>query len=456
MNQAFRQIPKMDRLLERPEVRDFSEKFGQPSAVAVCRAALERIKTRIRAGGPVDVAARVEQELSWALANARLSVMQRVINATGVILHTNLGRAPYGEELLAEAMAEVGGACSVEIDMGSGRRGVRGEFVRETLARLCGAESALVVNNNAAALLLILSALAAGREVIVSRGELIQIGGGFRIPDIIEQGGAKLREVGTTNITSVEDYRRAMGEDCGALLKVHLSNFHQGGFTSRPSTVELAALKTEEIPFLEDLGSGNLMDRFGDLQLPDPTPAQVLADGADLVCFSGDKLLGGPQAGLIAGDKKLIDRLAKYPLMRAIRPDKFTYAMLQVILRHYEKGQVADMAPWRQLNASRADIRKRITAFRRKLGLNAADFPTIDCFGEFGAGSLPGESIPSAALVIDRNDPDRTAMTFRRMETPVQGIIRDRAFILDFLTVSPDDEMILSDAVRRFLDQRDA
>ena len=447
----LRRLPKVDRLLERPEWRALAERFGPAHAVEGCRKALTEAKNRILGKDPAKVDMILDEELDRAHQRARLMPLGPVINATGVILHTNLGRAPYGRELIGEVLESLGGACNLEIDLTSGRRGARGDYVRETLARLCGAEDALVVNNNAAAVLLALSALAAGREVIVSRGELIQIGGGFRIPEVIRQGGARLREVGTTNITTVEDYRRAIGPETAALLKVHLSNFHLEGFARRPDARELAALKTDELPLIEDLGSGNLLSRFGDRALSDPTPARVLADGVDLVCFSGDKLLGGPQAGLIAGRKDLIALLAGFPLMRAVRPDKFLYAMLQAVLACYERGEAERVAPWRQLRFTRPDLVERIEAFREGFGFPRERHPTVETEGEFGAGSLPGQRIESAALVVADESADRAAETFRRLEPPVVGVIRDGRFLLDFLTVAPEEEADLAEALRTFL-----
>jgi L-seryl-tRNA(Ser) seleniumtransferase len=280
-------------------------------------------------------------------------------------------------------------------------------------------------------------------------GELIQIGGGFRIPDVIRQGGARLREVGTTNITTLEDYRSAIGPETGALLKVHLSNFSIRGFADRPSVEALAGLKTPGIPLIEDLGSGNLLPRFQDRAVPDPTPAQGLADGADLVCFSGDKLLGGVQAGLIAGRHELVEKLERSPLMRAIRPDKVVYAMLQIVLAAYERGQPERLAPWRQLQQTRQQIVERIEAFRARHGICPERHPILETEGEFGAGSLPGQPIQSAALVAADRHVDRAAELFRFSSPPVIGIVREGRFLLDFLTIDPEEEPQVAEAFSR-------
>ncbi len=451
MKERLRQIPKLDRLLQREDVAALAERWGAAYAATACRTALDAARRRVLADDASAVSTLVDEELAAALSDARLRPLQRVVNATGVLHHTNLGRVPFGRDLLQEVLSELSGACCLEIDLASGKRGVRGDFVRETAARLCGAEDALVVNNNAAAVLLVLSALADGREVLVSRGELIQIGGGFRIPDVIRQGGARLREVGTTNVTDLEDFRRALDEDVGAILKVHLSNFHVGGFSGRPGTKELAELKSENVVLIEDLGSGCLVERLGEWQSPDPTPRQALRNGADLVCFSGDKLLGGCQAGIVAGRKDLVARLAVHPLLRAIRPDKFTYAMLQAVLRRYELGLSHTLSPWRQAMKGRKAVAARARAFRRRLGLDADRHPVRNTVGRFGAGSLPAETIESAALRIADRNADRAAEFFRRADPPCMGYVSDGGFWLDFLTVEKEDEPLLERAARSFL-----
>lgn len=450
MDDRYRRIPKMDKLLQRDDVKSLIDDFGRPYVVDVLRNALDDVKSQLKNDNNLQPEDILENKISLELLNARLNPLGKVVNATGIILHTNLGRAPISPEILLEATANASGACGLEIDMVDGKRGVRGRFVRETLARLCGAEDALVVNNNAAALIMILSCLAKGKNVIISRGELIQIGGGFRIPEIISQGGATLKEVGTTNITTLQDYEQAIDENTGALIKVHLSNFHQDGFAKRPSTSELARLKTSEIPFIEDLGSGNLMKMFGKYNLPDPTPADVIRDGADLVCFSGDKLLGGCQAGLIAGKKELIGRLAKFPLMRAVRPDKFTYSLLQVVFKYYERGEVNKISPWKQISKSRAELTEKISAFRKRFSLDENKYQTIETYGEFGAGSLPGKTIESAALSVCNKNTDKVAEWFRRSDPPVVGVINSGRFLLDFLALDDADLDLLGAILVKF------
>jgi L-seryl-tRNA(Ser) seleniumtransferase len=446
-NERLRQIPKFDRIIEREPWVELAGCHGMPYVKSRCHRALEAAKKRIREGDPAEVDAVVDQELEREYLKARLEPLQHVVNATGVVLHTNLGRAPFGRDIADALRAQLTGSVNLEIDLLTGKRGIRGPFVRETLARICRAEDALVVNNNAAAVLLTVSVMAAQREVIVSRGELIQIGGGFRIPDVIQQGGARLREVGTSNITTLDDYRRAMGPETGALLKVHLSNFNVDGFADRPSVRELASLKSDAVPLIEDLGSGSLLTHFGKRSSPDPTPAQSLADGADLVCFSGDKLLGGVQAGLIVGRRELVDRLASFPLMRAIRPDKLVYAILQVVLAGYERGEPERWAPWRQLQQGRSDIVGRIESFRERYGIDKNRHKIVETLGSFGAGSLPGETIESAALVVAERKVDSMAESFRRHAPPVLGIVHDGRFLLDFLTITEEEEAAVAAAI---------
>ena len=314
-------------LRDLPSVDELVRGSDDPLAVAAARAVLERAREEIRAGAePGDLRARLDE----ALAAARRPALRRVLNATGVLVHTNLGRAPLPQAAL-DRIVDASGYSNLEYDLSSGSRGSRQDHLAPLLRRLTGAEAAIVVNNNAAAMLLALAALAEGREVVVSRGELIEIGDGFRIPDVLARSGARLVEVGTTNRTRAADYERAIGPDTALLLRVHQSNFRVVGFTEQPRLEELAAVaRRHELPLVDDLGSGALVDVEGE-----PTPAAALAAGADLVCFSGDKLLGGPQAGIVAGRADLVERLRRHPLHRALRSDKLTLAALEGTLALY-------------------------------------------------------------------------------------------------------------------------
>src|SRR5437660_1647932 len=316
-----------------PPVDELAREVGDPLAVDAARAVIERARDEIRAGGdPGDLAARLREEL----VDARRPRLRRVINATGIVVHTNLGRAPLAEEAV-ERVAEVArGYSNLEYDLVEGARGSRQDHVAAVLGRLTGAEAALVVNNNAAAVLLALAALAEGRDVVVSRGELIEIGDGFRIPDVLARSGARLVEVGTTNRTRAADYERAIGPETAVLLRVHQSNFRVIGFTEQPSLAELAVVaRRHSLPLVDDLGSGALFPSNTVLLSDEPAARDALADGADLVCFSGDKLLGGPQAGIVVGRPELFEKLRRQPLQRALRADKLTLAALEGTLGLY-------------------------------------------------------------------------------------------------------------------------
>src|SRR5829696_4753360 len=321
------------RLRDLPSVDELARGVDDPLAVEAARLVVDEARAAIRAGAdPGDLRVRLAEELQ-SLRAARL---RRVLNATGVVVHTNLGRAPLAKEALDEVLQTAGGYSNLEYDLESGARGSRQDHVAGILRRLTGADAALVVNNNAAAVLLALAALAEGREVLVSRGELIEIGDGFRIPDVLARSGAILREVGTTNRTRASDYARAIGPETALLLRVHQSNFRVVGFTEQPRVAELAAVaRRHELPLVDDLGSGALLASNTVLLAEEPRAADSLAAGADLACFSGDKLLGGPQAGIVVGRAELVERLRRHPLQRALRADKLTLAALEGTLRLY-------------------------------------------------------------------------------------------------------------------------
>jgi L-seryl-tRNA(Ser) seleniumtransferase len=394
--------------------------------------------------------------------------LREVINATGVIINTNLGRAPLSTAAL-EAMARVArGYSNLEYDLDAGARGSRQVHVRDLLRAVTGAEDALVVNNNAAAMLVVLSGLAVGREVIVSRGELVEIGGGFRVPDVMRQGGARLVEVGTTNRTRVDDYAAALGPETGALLAVHPSNFRIVGFTETPARGALAELAhAHGLPLVEDLGSGCLLatERFG--LAHEPTPMESLAAGADVVCFSGDKLLGGPQAGIIIGRGAIVRPLARHPLMRAVRIDKLTLAALEATLRVYRDGTAEREIPiWRMVGAPLATVRARAEGWVARLAQAApagARLAVVDGESTIGGGSLPGETLPTALCAVEPDPGEssrvsgadgeadgatdaaaRLAARLRRSAPPVVGRVLRGRVLLDPRTVLPerDDQLV--------------
>jgi L-seryl-tRNA(Ser) seleniumtransferase len=414
----LRDLPSVDRLLG----DDVLAAAPRPLATAAARSALGRAREAIRAGDePGDVVASARAELERLGAPG----LRRVINATGVIVHTNLGRAPLAEAALARAI-DVGGSYSnLELDLESGTRGSRQDHVADALCRLTGAEAALVVNNNAAAVLLALAALAAGGEVVVSRGELVEIGDGFRIPDVLAHSGAQMVEVGTTNRTRAADFERAIGPETALLLRVHQSNFRIVGFTESPTTEDLARVAHDAgLWLVDDLGSGSLAD-VGD----EPTAASSVAAGADLVCFSGDKLLGGPQAGIVVGRRALTERLRRHPLQRALRADKLTLAALEGTLALHEDPERArrEIPVLRMLDEPLERVRERA---ERLAGLVGGEVE--ETVARVGGGALPLAELPSAACAIE----EELAAPLRLGDPPVLGIVRDGRLLLDARTLA--------------------
>jgi L-seryl-tRNA(Ser) seleniumtransferase len=409
-------------LRDLPSVDELTRAIGDPHAVAVARTVLARAREEIQAGvDPGDLAERLRAELT----SARAPVLRRVVNATGVIVHTNLGRAPLPAAAL-ERVAEVGrGYSNLEYDLVAGARGSRQDHVTAILRRLTGAESAIVVNNNAGAMLLALAALAEGREVLVSRGELIEIGDGFRIPDVLVRSGAKLVEVGTTNRTRASDYERAAGAETALVLRVHQSNFRLVGFTEQPSLEELSAVARRcDVPLLDDLGSGALLDLSDE-----PTAQASLAAGADLVCFSGDKLLGGPQAGIVVGRADLVERLRRHPLHRALRADKLGLAALEGTLLLYLDPERAlrDVPVLRMLKEEASAVRARAQRLAGAVGGEVEE--TV---ARVGGGALPLTELPSFACAVE----ETLAAPLRAHDPPVIGIVRDGRLLLDCRTLA--------------------
>ena len=419
-------------LRDLPSVDELARGSDDPLAVDAARAVLERAREEIRAGAePGDLSARLRAELQAVRAPG----LRRVLNATGVIVHTNLGRAPLAAEALAQVVDAARGYSNLELDLRDGVRGSRQDHVAAILRRLTGAERALVVNNNAAAMLLALAALAEGREVIVSRGELIEIGDGFRIPDVLVRSGARLVEVGTTNRTRARDYEQAVGVDTALLLRVHQSNFRLVGFTELPRLDELAAIaRRHDVPLLDDLGSGVLAELPGE-----PSARESLAAGADLVCFSGDKLLGGPQAGIVVGRADLVERLRMHPLHRAVRVDKLTLAALEGTLRLYL--DTPERIPvLRMLRETAAAVRVRAERLATLVGGTVEE--TV---ARVGGGALPLAELPSFACALE----DSLAAPLRLGEPPVVGIVRDGKLLLDCRTLADTEVDEVAAAVTR-------
>jgi L-seryl-tRNA(Ser) seleniumtransferase len=426
----LRDLPSVDEL-----ARD-ERLAGVPPALAVeaARAALAHAREEIKAGGdPGDLVERALAEL----AAARAPALRRALNATGVIVHTNLGRAPLPEAALERVLAVGRGYSNLEYDLAAGARGSRQDHVAGILRRLTGAEAALVVNNNAAAVMLALAALAEGREVLVSRGELIEIGDGFRIPDVLARSGAQLREVGTTNRTRAADYERAIGPETAVLLRVHQSNFRVVGFTEQPSVGALAEVAARAgLPLVDDLGSGVLVHLEGE-----PSARESLAAGADLVCFSGDKLLGGPQAGIVVGRAELVERLRRHPLQRALRADKLTLAALEGTLGLYLEPERAlrEVPVLRMLNEPPEAVRARAERLAEAVGGEVEE--TV---GRVGGGALPLAELPSWACAVEES----LAAPLRQGEPPVVGVLRDGRLLLDCRTLTDAEADEVAAAVR--------
>ena len=426
---SLRDLPSIDRLLADERLA------GEPHGLVldIARSVLDRARAEIRAGRtPGTLVDAVLDEL----ARARRPSLGRVLNATGVLVHTNLGRAPLAEAALARVVEVGAGYSNLEYDLERGERGSRQDHLAALLQRLTGADAALVVNNNAAAVLLALAALAEGREVVVSRGELIEIGDGFRIPDVLTRSGARLVEVGTTNRTRAADYEHAVRPETAVLLRVHQSNFRVVGFSEQPRLAELAEIgRRHGVPLVEDLGSGALA-RVGD----EPTPAESLRAGADLVCFSGDKLLGGPQAGIVVGRSDLVERLRRHPLQRALRADKLTLAALEGTLTLALSPETRDRIPvLRMLHEPVEQVRARARRLADLIGGEVEE--TV---ARVGGGALPLAELPSAACAVE----EQLAEPLRLGNPPVITVVRDGRTLLDCRTLTDAELDEVAAAVR--------
>ena len=448
----MRTIPSVEQLRQRPEMRALEEVFGRTPLVEAIRAEAAAVRAAAAAGAavPDDPASAILRAVPSRLASSAGASLRPVINATGVIVHTNLGRAPLGSLAVARVAAIAGGYSNLEYDLAAGRRGKRDVHAAGLLSTLTGAEAGVIVNNNAAATLVVLAALAAGREVIVSRGEMVEIGGGFRIPDVMAASGAILREVGTTNRTRAADYAAAVTDRTALILRVHPSNFRMEGFVERPTLDELAAIARKlNIPVVEDQGSGYLGDADAHALKDEPAVGASLARGADLVLFSGDKLLGGPQAGIIVGREALVALVRKHPLMRAVRADKMTYAALEATLQEHTAGRGADAIPVsRMIAATTADIDRRASRIAAAAA-SRLSVVIVDGVSTIGGGSAPGSALPTRLLAVSRPDVPAAALEARlRAGTPpVIARIEDERVLLDLRTVPPEQDDAIAGAI---------
>jgi L-seryl-tRNA(Ser) seleniumtransferase len=450
-----RLLPSVEQVLQRTEVRALEARHGRALVVRELRALVEDARARAAAGDRAaveSVAADLPARLAARLDRARAASLVPVINATGVVVHTNLGRSRLPPEVAEQVVRIATSYSNLEFDLAQGERGQREVHAETRLRALVGAEAAVVVNNNAAAVLLAVNTFAEGREVLVSRSELVEIGGSFRIPDVLRKGGARLREVGTTNRTRIADYRAALGPETGLVLKVHPSNFRIVGYTEAPSRPELVALAREAgVPMVEDLGSGLLAPLAG---LDETTVAESLRGGVDVVTFSGDKLLGGPQAGLVVGGEAHVGAMRANPLYRALRVDKMTLAALDAILVIHESGRATtDLPTPRMLSASVDEVRARATAFSARLGTASPSLTVAIASGTSaaGGGAAPTAEIPTVLLrVVARGQSaQQLAAALRRGEPPVVARVADDALVLDLRTVGVEEEDALAAALTR-------
>jgi L-seryl-tRNA(Ser) seleniumtransferase len=441
----------VDRLVNAAQLH-VDDQLPRDELVRIARAVLNEIRATSNGSSPPTLEALVAVVVTQAEQLMRPS-LRPVINASGVVIQTNLGRAPLSAAALTAMQAVAQGYANLEYDLDAGERGSRYNHLGALLARLTGAESALAVNNNAAAVLLVLACFCSGKEVLVSRGQAVEIGGGFRIPDVLRQSGARLVEVGTTNRTYARDYAEAITPNTVAMLTVHRSNFKIVGFTHEPHELELRHLAHEaSLLWIDDWGSGSLVrpERYG-LAAEDTVQDRVAA-GCDIVCFSGDKLLGGPQAGLIVGSAELIGRLRKHPLLRALRVDKLTLAALEATLLSYVRQRAdAEVPVWQMISASADSLRARATAFVAQLAAAGLAVDIVASESAIGGGSLPGETLPSVAVALP-GPPDSLHARLRQGSPAVVGRIVENRLLLDFRTVLPDQEAELVRAVCTALD----
>ena len=445
----YRDLPSVEAVLA--DLNDIIHTYDRSWIVDLVRGQLKTARELIKSGDQNIKGHDIADGVRDSVKSLTQPVPRQIINATGVVIHTNLGRSPLSEESIESVKQAAIGYSDLELDLSSGRRGSRQAHVQKLLTQLTGAEASLVVNNNASAILLGLTALAFGKSVVVSRGEAVEIGGGFRIPDVLLQSGASLVEVGTTNRTYISDYEKAINDDTGAFLKAHASNFRVEGFTAAVEPQELVALGTKRgIPVLHDVGSGCFLNTEDYGMAHEPTPQESVRAGVGLTFFSGDKLLGGPQAGIVVGTRSLISILERHPLARAVRIDKLSLASLTMTLQHYLLNESEKKIPiWRMISASAEEIKDRANLLKEGLEVKST---VVESRSPIGGGSLPGETLPSWVLAIHCGDTaggaDRVLNNLRTCDKPVIGRIADEQVLLDPRTVLPEQDADLKRSLR--------
>src|SRR5262245_981346 len=451
--EALRQIPPVNDVLRDEQLADFHQILTQPFAAAIIDSVFSEVRQQLakskNGASRSDLTTKIAREVAHRLRQTLSPSLRRVINASGVVLHTNLGRAPLPEEAIEHLRQVSIGYANLEFDIDQGRRGKRDIHVEQTLRLLLGCEAAIVVNNNAAAVLLVLNTFGEGGEVIVSRGEEVEIGESFRIPEIMARSGARLREVGSTNRTRIKDYERAIGENTRLLLRVHPSNFRMIGFTERPSLEDFVELgRRRNIPTYEDLGSGCAVDMKSIGIVDEPSVIDSIRAGTDLISFSGDKLLGGPQAGIIAGRKVYIERARTNPMFRALRVDKLTIAVLEYVLRAYLRGELEAIPTWRMLRITESELKARAEAFAQRVGTAGR---LVRLKSAVGAGSAPESYIPSWRIAMETPGATASEIGERLLSCspPVVARIEDDQVVFDLRTVIPEEEDELLAALRK-------
>ena len=445
----LRALPSVDQILRTRAAAEIVAEYGRPLTLDAIRFVLEGLRTLVVSGDTIPTRENILDLVKERLETWLKPTLIPVINATGVMLHTNLGRAPLSQDALRAIHNLTSGYCTLEYDLDRGERGSRLLHAEALLTHLTGAEDAMVVNNNAAAVLLVLSALARHKDVIISRTQLVEIGGGFRIPDVLRQSGAHLNEIGTTNRVNINDYEQAMREPAGLVLRAHHSNFKIIGFTSEPELIDVVTMAHQfNLPVVDDLGSGTLIDtaRFG--LAHEPTVQESLTAGADIVCFSGDKLLGGPQAGIIVGRKELLGKMKRHPLARAVRADKLCLAALVVTLSHYLKDEAERKIPiWQMIVTTPEQIQARAHHWCEVIGTGRV----IPGLSTVGGGSLPEENLPTFLLALDVRQPNRFLSKLRQVNPPVIARVEAERVVFDPRTVLPEQEGALLVGIQNVL-----
>ena len=452
MTTNLRDLPSVEQLLQTPRLADLILAYGRPLTLQAIRLSLDEARAAAKSGVDLPPRDALISRTEALLCDWTRPTLQPLINATGVILHTNLGRAPMSRAAMDAMQIAALGYSNLEFDLTTGKRGSRTIHAEAILKRLTGAEAALVVNNNAGAVLLVLSALAKGKRVVIARTQLVEIGGSFRVPDVMKQSGAKLAEVGATNKVHLRDYEEAIGEGAALVMRAHRSNFKIVGFTEEPELKKVIDLAHKHgLPFMDDLGSGALLDTAPYGLVHEPTVQESLAAGADLVCFSGDKLLGGPQAGIIVGRADLLAKIKKHPLARAVRADKLCLSALSVTLLHYLKDEALREVPiWRMISMPARQVRVRAEAWKESLGRGEV----VESQSTVGGGSLPDESMPTFVLALNVKSPDKFLKRLREFNPPIIARTENDLILLDPRTVLEEQDNHLLSTLKSLLSEQ--